>query len=106
MPLTASMEAPDPPEDAGGSGSQVMCPDGSWHHVVEATFTGEFDHPDFEVAVADPSWVADVEGLYCFSWLEFQAWAQRIGYDYEFALDGDYPEGMDVVATTVLWCQL
>ncbi len=87
MPLTASMDATEPPEDTAAEGAAVLCPDGGWYVVVSGPgeYVHEADGQDFEVAWADPQWVAGVEGTFCFSWVEFHAWALRTGYDYRFA---------------------
>ncbi len=87
VPMTAAMALMEPPDDTGGGESYVLCPDAVWYPVYDRG--GELEHggedQDFEVTWADERWVAGVEGEFCFSWLEFHAWALRTSYDVQFA---------------------
>ncbi|MBM4368784.1 MAG: hypothetical protein FJ102_21400 [Deltaproteobacteria bacterium] len=106
MPLTATMEVGEPPADTAGDRTYVICPDGSWEYVEGDWAPDNSAEGDFEVARADPDWVVGVDGYYCFSWLELQAWAVRVEYDYAWGDRGGGAEvGPDMITDSVVWCE-
>lgn len=64
----------------------MVCPNGEWYWVSRqfGELTTDASGQDFEIAEPDGRWVDKVEARFCFSWVEFHAWAIRTGYEYRF----------------------